>query len=462
MNNIFFGLYQFLKFVIIFSLLGFAYAQETPASKPVDLSHFQGKWTSESRPNDVLIFTKRKGRVGEEVGFWHGPNIPCFTKLTLNSSPRKAKPLSIEINEEIVLAPQGNCLISSFTLTKKQGQEQIQVVYDSSDIEGTYFKRDKRFVTDQAELESLAQELKESEVYNAVSNNDPDNSTDPSETDQLPFTGTLTLDEYDWFSTTAYLGVIDINIASGSKKRILNGKKPWRHESGKVVYLQGCSDRVTRVMLADEKGLSVQITPCSSEIDNPGYSPTDFSFSRLSPDQKKVAVEVYYYWDNGYLYSTMIFNVDQTLLATHEGFYAPTWLPDGRLLLTGEGFYLTDNDLQDLTRIDSGQLTGPVNNPDVHPSGNSIIFEYNQQIWQMNIDGSDLQERVYAGKYLRYPTWSPDGTAIAYLAKVQQDYYDRAIYFTDLVNSKSYALNLEPVLGSSSSIVPNGPLSWRE
>ncbi len=462
MNNICFGLYQFLKFTIILSLLGFAYSQETPASKPVDLSHFQGKWSSESRPNDVLIFTKRKGRVGEGIGFWHGPDIPCFTKLTLNSSHSKVKPLSIEVNEEIVLAPKGDCLVSSFTLTKKERQEQIQVVYDSSDIEGTYFKRDKEFVTNKAELESLAQELKESEAYNTVSNNDPDNSTRPSEADQLPFTGTLTLDEYDWFSTTTYLGIIDIDITSGSKKRFLNGKKPWRHESGKVVYLQGCGDRVTRVMLADEKGLSVQITPCSSEIDNPGYSPTDFSFSRLSPDQKKVAVEVYYYLDGNNLYSTMIFNVDQTLLAIHEGFYAPTWLPDGRLLLTGEGFYLTDSDLQNLIRIDDGKLTGLVNNPDVHPSGDSIVFEYNQQIWQMNIDGSDLKERVYGGKYLRYPTWSPDGTAIAYLAKTQQDYYDQAIYFTDLVNSKSYVLDLIPVLGPSSSTVPNGPLSWRE
>ena len=278
----------------------------------------------------------------------------------------------------------------------------------------------------------------------------------------FPFTGTLTLDEYDWFSTTTYLGVIDIDIASGSKKRFLNGKSPWRHKSGKVVYLQGCGDRVTRVMLADEKGLSVQITPCSSEIDNPGYSPTDFGFSRLSPDQEKVAVEAYYYLEGNYPHNTMVFNVDQALLATYEGFYAPAWLPDGRLLLTGEGFYLTDGNLENLTRIDGGRLTGPVNNPDVHPSGDSIIFEYNQQIWQMNLDGSDLQERVYGDKYLRYPTWSPDGTAIAYLAKVQQDYYDRAIYFTNLVNSKSYVLDLTSILGSSSSIVPHGPLSWRE
>ena len=292
--------------------------------------------------------------------------------------------------------------------------------------------------------------------------NNPNNPKPPPKNNELPFTGTLTLDEYEWFIIETYLGVIDIELPSGSKKRLLNGRKPWRHASGNVAYLQDCGDRVTRVMLADEKGLSVQITPCSSEIENPGYSPTRLGFSRLSPDQKKIAVEAYYYLDGDYIYNIMVFNVNKTLFATYEGFYAPAWLPDGRLLLTGEGFYLTDSSLRNPARIDGGQLTGPVNNPDVHPSGNSIIFEYNQQIWQMDIDGSNLQERVYGGKYLQYPTWSPDGTAIAYLAKVQEDYYDKAIYFTDLVNLKSYALDLTSVFGSDASIIPNGPLSWRE
>ena len=173
-------------------------------------------------------------------------------------------------------------------------------------------------------------------------------------------------------------------------------------------------------------------------------------------------MEVYYYLGGGYRYITAVFDRQGKVLASFEDVYAPAWLPDGRLLLTGEGFYLTDINLQNPTRIDGGKLNGELNNPDVHPSGSSIVFEYNQQIWGMNIDGSELKELVFAPKRLRYPTWSPDGTSIVYLGLEQQDYYDKALYFTNLVEGKSYALDLSPVLVNSSSVVPNGPLSWTQ
>lgn len=279
--------------------------------------------------------------------------------------------------------------------------------------------------------------------------------------DQLPYTGTLTLDEYDWFGITTFLGVIDIDLPGGEKKRAFHGKQPRRYPSGNTTFLQGCGDRVSRVVLADSAGLITPITPCSGEIANPGASPTDFGFSRLSPDEQKLAVEVYYYLDGFYRYSTMVFDRSGKQLAFIEGGYAPAWLPDGRLLLTGDGFYLTDINLQNPTRIDGGKLNGQLNNPDVHPSGDRIVFEYNQQIWQMNLDGSGLEELIYGSKHLRYPTWSPDGKSLVYLALTKDDYYDRALYFTDLEAQKSYALDLSDKLDPiSSSVVPNGPLSW--
>lgn len=281
---------------------------------------------------------------------------------------------------------------------------------------------------------------------------------------QVPFTGVLTLDDYDWFVAEPYLGVMEIQLPSGTKTRILNGSTPWRHPSGKIVFLQGCGSYVNQVALSDD-GLITPVSPCSSEITVPGDGGASlaFGFSRLSPDQQKVAAEIYYYTYDYYVYHTIVFDLAGNTLALIEGAYAPEWLPDGRLLVVGDGLYVTDEQLRNPTRIDGGQLNSPANNPDVHPSGDFVAFEYNQQIWGMNLDGSGFRELIYGSKYLRFPTWSPDGNTLAYLATEGDDRFDKAVYFTDVNSGQGYALDLTPVLDpGNSSNVPNGPLSWTE
>jgi hypothetical protein len=277
-------------------------------------------------------------------------------------------------------------------------------------------------------------------------------------------TGLITLDEYDWFAVKRHRGVVQIDLATGTMHRFLEGMNPWRHPSGTTVFRQSCGKWVSRLALADRRGLIRVISPCSNEIKNPGASPSDFSFSQLSPDEKLVAAEVNYLGpgrDQGYMSATVIFEVaTKKLVARFEGYYAPTWTPAGRLLVAGEGFYLADPQLTRLERIDRGQLNGPVNNPDVHPSGKRIVFEYNQQLWEMNLDGSGLRERPLPGGVLRYPRYSPDGRWIVFLATSHQDHFDRFLYFTDLATGKSFQENLNGILANHSSVVPNGPLSW--
>jgi hypothetical protein len=190
------------------------------------------------------------------------------------------------------------------------------------------------------------------------------------------FTGTITLDEYDWYGVEAYLGVIQIDLDTLEKRRFLNGRLPWRHPNGTTVFLQGCGDLVSRVAMADARGLVRVGTPCSDEVENPGYGSTDFGVSKLSPDETRIAVEAYYYLDSGYVLSTVVYDVAGELLAIFDDVWAPTWTPDGQLLLTGDGFHLVDRDLSSPRRIDGGQLVGPLNNPAVHPSGERMVFEY--------------------------------------------------------------------------------------
>ena len=285
--------------------------------------------------------------------------------------------------------------------------------------------------------------------------------------EELPFSGVITLDEYDWLDVNvSRLGVVEIDLAEGTLRRVSDGKYPWRHASGDVIYAQACGSNMSRIVRVDETGLPVQITPCSSEIENPGASPTDYEFSKLSPDGTKVAVEArdYVGFSDGYHYQTVVFDTEsQTLLASFDEFVAPEWLPDGRLILAGrgenEGLYITDQNLENLTGLDGGRLLGRVNNPAVDPSGTRIAFEFNQGIWHINVDGSDLREFIYGDAQLRYPAWSPDGGTLAYLAVPQNDYYYPGLFFTNIETGESDAVELSPILSSGETV--NGPLSWR-
>lgn len=280
---------------------------------------------------------------------------------------------------------------------------------------------------------------------------------------KLPFEGIITLDEYDWFSTQSYLGVIQIDLATGKKRRLYQGKFPWRHQSKNVIYAQGCGEAAHRIMLVDSTGLPKQITPCSSEIENAGASPTDFEYSRLSPDQSKIAVESKAYLDWEYSYTTLVFDTEtQALLTSFEGLIAPEWLPDGRLLMgSNEGIKITDKNLKNVTSLDDNRILGFVNNIDVDPSGTRLLFEFNQVIWHMNVDGSDLRELIYGSEILKFPTWSPDGKTVAYLATPQQDRFYPAMYFTNIETGESYLVDLTSSINDDGSTTVNGPLSWR-
>lgn len=278
------------------------------------------------------------------------------------------------------------------------------------------------------------------------------------------YSGTLTLDEYDWGVLGGRLGVIQIDIAAGTKRRFLEGSTPSRHPSGETSFLQPCGTSVNRVALADARGIARTITGCSSELPQPADYPTRFGFSRLSPDAGRIAVEVVHeFFLDGIKADTAVYDLAGARLAEFDGLFAPAWAPDGRLILAGEGLYLADADLSTPQRIDAGALTGPVNNPAVHPDGTHLVFEYNQGIWEMNLDGSGLRERVFGPSRLRYPTYSPDGRALVYLGLPTEDYYDKALYFAELEREGSYAFDLRGIIGSGPgdvTIVPNGPLSW--
>lgn len=265
----------------------------------------------------------------------------------------------------------------------------------------------------------------------------------------------LTFTEYHWIFNEV-IAVVDLEFPESTKKRVLTGDSAWRHPSGNIVFAQGCGQQVARVTVASPVGGLTPVTPCSVDIENPGVLNTDFGFARSSPNESRIAVEAKYFLDDQYRYSVVIYE-DGEMIQVFDDHWAPTWLDDDTVLLAGGGLFVADIG-EEPTAIDGGVLASGTNNPDIHPTGERVVFEWNQQLWMLNLDGSELTELVTGPSRYRFPVWSPDGAAIAFLATADDDRYDRAIYFRDMESGEFVTLDITDQLGDTA--VPFGPLAW--
>lgn len=295
---------------------------------------------------------------------------------------------------------------------------------------------------------------------------EPGNNTSPSDIDtspgNAPFYGTFTLDDYDWFLSPDYRGVIEIDLAALKKTRIFDGSQARHHESGVTTFRQGCGDEVYRIMAARPGTLPVALTPCSSTVVSPSASATEFQFSTLSPDGSKVAVEARYYGNWEDRYSLLVYDTSTLQqISRFEGIYEPAWLGDGRLITAGTsgGLYVVDSNMTTVEPFANGVITGAARNPAPHQDGTRLAFELDQQIWQINMDGTNAEVLAVGDRRYHYPTWSPDGSVIAYLATVS-GHFDRAIYFTDLRSGEKYVRDLDSLFTKFGSDAARGPMTW--
>jgi Tol biopolymer transport system component len=260
-----------------------------------------------------------------------------------------------------------------------------------------------------------------------------------------------------------YLGVIRVELPSGRVGRFLAGHDGAAHPiNGNTVFIQACGGGgAGRVAMADERGTVTRLlTPCSSEVPNPSdYSSTYWEKPVLSFDGTRVAVEGHYRSDEiggGEEFYVAVYDMDTNQLGQSPG-WAPAWTPDGRLVFgAADGLYLADAALDDPVRVDGGQLIGAVYGPKVHPAGDRVLFEYNQRIWQIGLDGSDLEEVAFGSARFSSPAYSPDGTAIAFIASESE--LDALLYLKNIAGDEYYPLDIRDQLSTSG--VPGGPITW--
>ena len=130
-------------------------------------------------------------------------------------------------------------------------------------------------------------------------------------------------------------------------------------------------------------------------------------------------------------------------------------------MASDSGFFVADADAQNVRSI-SPSITSPVDSPDISPDGSLVAFEFQQQIWTMNIDGSSPQRLVQLAGTPVYPTFSPDGTELAYLVDSSSgdDRYERAIYAIRLSDEQTFTLDIDSLLPRDLSRTVIGPMTW--
>jgi len=233
--------------------------------------------------------------------------------------------------------------------------------------------------------------------------------------DTFPFTGSFVVTDFDWFASPSHVATLQVDTVPVGLIRRGDGVNARLHSSGLLVYSRGCGDRERQIFTSDNGLNETAITPCSDDLENPGFSTSRFESSSLSADQTLVAVGTRYFFNSDWVNRTAVYRTaDQSLVGLVDDAIAPVWMPDGRLLMgSATGFIVSDADTTNVQTI-APAITNAVDWPAISPDGNQVAFEYQQQIWSMNIDGSDPQPRVQLAGTPRYPTYSPTGGELAY------------------------------------------------
>ena len=285
--------------------------------------------------------------------------------------------------------------------------------------------------------------------------------------------GVFTFSEFDNLFDK-HTGVMSFEIDDGEVqkgRKIVSGRYPRKHSEGKITFREGCGANADRISIIDTDGLITPITPCVNTL---GLRIPHYGYSKLSPDASLLAVEVSQYMGYGAvdeeIYLTIVFDLEGKEIIRYEGFAAPEWLSDHKLLLAGTGvdhfgLYVTDDDLKNPSKIDNDKLKSFTNNPAVSPSGDQVVFQYNQQIWIMDMDGDNLGPLIVSGMNLTNPTWSPDGDYLAYLAVDASANYYKAIYFYEFDSKETHMIDTNEIFAHNvynSFPDPTGPLSWTE
>ena len=213
-------------------------------------------------------------------------------------------------------------------------------------------------------------------------------------------------------------GLWMMNVDGSDAHLLLNGYdiySAWSTEGDWIAYHQG--------------GQIYKIPISSNLVDEAGVeqltSPGENYFPAWSPDGEQIAYDCISGQQGIWIMDTTGSNRKNVA----EGRY-PDWSINGTHIiyigLYGEIFCVNILDTSDMTRLtflNQIDIYATDNRyPRYSPDGMQVVFESNANIWVMDVDGSNLKQLTTNSG--RSPSWSPDGTRIAYIGFTDPSEYD--------------------------------------
>jgi dipeptidyl aminopeptidase/acylaminoacyl peptidase len=132
----------------------------------------------------------------------------------------------------------------------------------------------------------------------------------------------------------------------------------------------------------------------------------------LSPDGQRIATGLLRNGWNGDAHLVVENRHGEVLFDFTEAGYTGAfgWLPDGRMVATDADGWLTliDRNFNPVRRIRQFSGPGRPGRMQASPDGQRLVFNWNQRIYVMNIDGSNLHQVATSDLWESDVAWSPD------------------------------------------------------
>ena len=259
----------------------------------------------------------------------------------------------------------------------------------------------------------------------------------------------------------------DFDLGSGALTVRFDGLEATRTRTGELAFLQRLAPGYYAdhgVVVVDSRGVpGAPVFVCKGfNVSNnricgtPKLAPTGRFVAFVATGSGTVC-------DGGYgmKWGSFVVVTDRAgkVLSQFEGYAAPEWLPDGRLLMMGTqcrrgGIWMADGALRSLSRVDGDQVNTPASAPAVSPDGKTLAFVWNNQLWSLGLAGRpELTQLSALAKPVTSAAWSPDGSSLA------------VIMFDVSMPVRSLALfrpgDQKSVVFRELGVYPYGPISWR-